>query len=64
MIIYQGIKTRNKRYILCLSNDKKSQIEIPIDESTAKRIATYLEYFCDKIPQPDVERSSDVLIEE
>lgn len=63
MIVYQGIKSRNKLFFLCLTNDKKKQIEIPIDEATGRRIGIYLEHFSDGIITP-VERGNDELVEE
>lgn len=59
MIVYQGIKTRNKLYMLCFSNDKQSHIEIPIDAATAKRIAAYLEGFSEISSIVAVERGND-----
>ena len=59
MIIYQGIKIRNKQYNLCLSNNKGNKIEIPIDEATGKRISAYLDHFCDSISVIAVERGND-----
>lgn len=64
MITYQGIKTRNKQHMLCFSNDKKAQIEIPVDEATAKRVSAYLEGFSDTPSLVAVERGNDEPIEE
>lgn len=64
MISYQGIKTRDKQYTLCFSNDKKNQIEIPVDEATGKRISAYLEHFDNAASSIPVERGNDEPIEE
>lgn len=64
MILYQGIKTRNKQHMICFSNNKGSQIEIPVDEATGKRIAAYLNHFCDSVSTVSVERGNDEPIEE
>lgn len=59
MIVYQGIKTRNKLYSLCFANGRGAQIEVPIDEATGKRVAAYLEKFCDSATSVAVERGND-----
>ncbi len=64
MILYQGIKTRNKQYMVLFSNGKGSQIEVPVDEATGKRIAAYLEHFCDSVSTVSVERGNDEPTEE
>lgn len=64
MILYQGIKTRNRLHVICFANGRGSQIEIPVDEATAKRVAAYLNHFCDSATSIAVERGNDEPIEE
>lgn len=64
MIIYQGIKTRNKLYALCFSNDAEAKIEIPVDEVTAARVALYLTSFDKSSSIENVERGNDGPIDE
>lgn len=64
MIIYQGIKNRNKLTALCFSNDAGSEIEIPIDEATATRISLYLTSFDKASSIKNVERGNEGPIDE
>lgn len=64
MIVYQGIKTRNKLYVICFANGRGAQIEVPVDEATGKRIAAYLDHFCDSAADVAVERGNDEPYEE
>jgi hypothetical protein len=63
MIIYKGIKTRDKLSFICFTNEHKAIIEIPVSESCAKIISLYLERFSLK-NSIEVERGNDEPIEE
>lgn len=64
MISFQGIRTRNQLYFLCLSNANGVKIEIPIDKVTGNMISLYLTGFDNKVPMVAVERGNDEPIEE
>jgi len=42
MIKYGGIKQTDKVYFITFLNERKEQVDVPIDELTAKRISMYL----------------------
>jgi len=60
MIFYGGINEKNNVYFVVFFNDKKEQVEIPIDEVTAKRIGMYLGKISES-DNPVVERGNDEL---
>lgn len=51
MIIYNGIKSKDKVYFLCFKNEKNDQVEIPMDAVIANRISLYL----NKLGEPVME---------
>lgn len=53
MIIFNGIKTRNKIPFLSFKNEEGESIDVPLDLITADRITKYLS----KISKVDIEPS-------
>ncbi len=60
MIIYKGISRKNKNFFLSFINDKQETVSVPIDQVTARRIASYISQISPPlVPDPERELSDD-----
>lgn len=63
MIIYNGIRVKDKLYFLSFKNEESYNVEIQVDESFAKRLQLHLDLLVKKTTQSQ-EQKKDSLQED